>query len=160
MRVAFARRFEIDVGKDLARARLHDHDAVGKECTLEHGMGDEDDGDAGLAPEPQHVVIEFLPGNLVERGERLVHQQQLGPGHQRAGDRNPHLHAARELARISVGEIGQPNGGQRRHDGRGGVALAQAPQAKRQEDIAEHRLPGHQRRLLKDEADVALRQAF
>ena len=45
-----------------------------------------------------------LAGHLVERPERLVHQQQLRVEGQRPGDRHPLLHAARQLPGMLVGE--------------------------------------------------------
>ena len=45
------------------------------------------------------LVLHLLAQLLVERAERLVHQHELGLEHQRAGDRDPLLLAARELAR-------------------------------------------------------------
>ena len=38
--------------------------------------------------------VEPLSRELVERAERLVHQQQVGRGDERARDRRAHLHAA------------------------------------------------------------------
>ena len=50
----------------------------------------------------QQIVVELEAGDLVERGEWLVHQQQLRLGDQRAGDRDAHLHAAGQFARIGA----------------------------------------------------------
>ena len=60
-----------------------------------------------LAPQRQQIVVELEAGDLVERRERLVHQQHARRGDQRARDRHPHPHAAGEFARIGVGEIRQ-----------------------------------------------------
>ena len=54
---------------------------------------------AGLAADPQQLGLHVLAGHLVERAERLVHQQQRGMRGQRAGDRDALLHAARQLPR-------------------------------------------------------------
>jgi len=40
--------------------------------------------------------------------KRLVHQQDLWVGDQRAAPARPHLHAAGQFARIGVGEFGKP----------------------------------------------------
>ena len=53
-------------------------------------------------PQPQQIVVQRVPGDLVERGERLVEQQQVGFGDEGAGDRDAHPHAARQLARIGL----------------------------------------------------------
>ena len=76
-------------------------------------MGDEDHGRAASLPQRQQIVVEPEAGDLVERGERLVHQQQLRLGHQRARDRDPHPHAAGQFARKGVREIRQADARQR-----------------------------------------------
>ena len=116
-------------------------------------MRDEDHRPAIFFLEPQDVVVELEAGDLVERRERLVHQQQRRPGHQCAGDGNAHLHAAGQFARIGLREIGQADAFQRLHDALPRLALRLARKPERQPDIVEHRRPGHQRRLLKHEAD-------
>ena len=40
-------------------------------------------------PQPQQLLVELVAHDLVERAERLVHQQQLRIEGQRAGDRHP-----------------------------------------------------------------------
>ena len=74
---------------------------------LEHRMGDEHHGLAQLSPQRQEIAVEPEAGDLVERRERLVHQQHLRLGDQRARDRHPHLHAAGQFARIGLREIGE-----------------------------------------------------
>ena len=51
-------------------------------------------------PELQQLLVELVAHDLVERAERLVHQQQVGIEGQRAGDRGALLHAARQLPGI------------------------------------------------------------
>jgi hypothetical protein len=46
-----------------------------------------------------------FPGWLVERGKRLVEQQQTGLDRQGAGQRHPLLFAAAERSRCPVGEV-------------------------------------------------------
>jgi hypothetical protein len=123
---------------------------------LEHRVGNEDHRDTGFAPEAQHVVVELLPRDFVERGEGLVHQQELGLGDERAGDRDAHLHAARQFARIGLGEIGEADGAQHVHDARACRGLGDAVEPQRQVDIVVDRGPRHQRRFLEHEADIAL----
>jgi hypothetical protein len=57
-------------------------------------MGDEDDGAAALLLHAEEVVVEFLARDLVERGERLVHEEEPWLRGEGARDRDPHLHAA------------------------------------------------------------------
>ena len=52
--------------------------------------------------DPQHRVAEQQSRLLVERGERLVHQQDPRLGGERAGDRDALPHAARQLGRAGA----------------------------------------------------------
>ena len=58
---------------------------------------------------PRQQFLHMVAGQRVERAERLVHQQHLGPVGQRAGDRDALLHAARKLARKGLRETLQPD---------------------------------------------------
>ena len=65
-------------------------------------MGDEEDRRAGLLPDAQQLLVELVAGDLVERAERLVHQQDARPADQRPGDRHALAHAAGKLVRQRV----------------------------------------------------------
>ena len=67
-------------------------------------MGDEHHRRAGHAADVEQQVLHLHAGQFVERAERLVHQQQRRPRHQRAAERDALLHAAGELMRPAVGE--------------------------------------------------------
>src|SRR5262249_31023362 len=56
-----------------------------------------------------HLVAEKEPRLLVERGERLVHQQYLWLGRERACHRDALAHAARQLGRVAALEAGKPD---------------------------------------------------
>src|SRR5205823_15123277 len=47
------------------------------------------------------------PGERIEGGEGLVHEQDVRLDRHGAGDGDPLLHAARELVRERVGELGE-----------------------------------------------------
>ena len=104
-------------------------------------MGDEHRREAVLPPQRQQVVVEPVARDLVERRERLVHQQDLRLRHQRARDRDAHLHAAGELARIGLLEALEAD--QRQHLGgaRLRLALADARERQRQHHVASARSP-------------------
>ena len=51
----------------------------------------------GLAPDPGQLVVQHIAGDGVERGERLVHQQQLAVLGERPGHRHALAHPAGEL---------------------------------------------------------------
>ena len=91
-----------DLAAHGARIRAHDHDAVAEEHGLLDEMRDEDDrreAARALGEEPIDLGAKQLRREDVERGERLVHAEQLRPAHERAGDSDALLHAARELLR-------------------------------------------------------------
>ena len=48
----------------------------------------------------RQLALQCVAGDRIDRGERLVHQQQLGVGGERASDADALLLAARELMRI------------------------------------------------------------
>ena len=66
----------------------------------------------------EQIVVEAKARDLVERRERLVHQQEPRLGHQRTRDRCAHLHAAGELARIARCKARQAYARKRRLDAR------------------------------------------
>ena len=81
-------------------------------------MGDEADRLVGARPQFQQLLVEVVAHDLVERAERLVHQQQIGVEGERAGDRGALLHAARELPGIFLLEAGEVDELQRALDAR------------------------------------------
>src|SRR5207237_1243082 len=72
---AIGRPVAIDDLDDAAGPRAHHHDLARQEHRLGDRVGDEDHGLAGLLPQPQQLLVEVVAGDLVERAERLVHQQ-------------------------------------------------------------------------------------
>jgi hypothetical protein len=68
------------------------------------------------------VVHEKLAGLRVERGERLVHEEDRGPHGECARDADALAHAAGELLRIGIGELGEARPG--KDVGDDGLALA------------------------------------
>ncbi len=107
----------------------------------------------------QHLVAEQQPGLLVERGERLVHQQDLRLGGERAGDGDALAHAAGELVRIAVlepVEADQRDELLRLVEPRG---LAHAGDLEREGDVLDHGAPGKGRFLLEHHADRGVRPA-
>ena len=71
-----------------------DHDRGRQPRHLGHRVADIDDRHARLVAQPLDVGQDLGPARLVERGQRLVHQQQPRLGEQRAADRDPLLLAA------------------------------------------------------------------
>ena len=102
--VAGAER-DVDHVGDAPRARRHHDDALGEEDRLGDRVGDEHDRGARLGADPDQLGLHALARHLVQRAERLVHEQQRRPARERAGDRHALLHAARELAGAVGGEV-------------------------------------------------------
>ena len=86
------------------------HDPVGEAGGLPDVVGDEQDGQLALGPDPLQLVVEHVAGHRVERAERLVHQQDRCVQCERAGQGDPLPHAAGQLVRALVGEVAQVDG--------------------------------------------------
>jgi hypothetical protein len=97
------------------------------------------------------------PQLLVERAERLVHQQHLGLEHQRPGDRHALAHAPRQGVGVGRGELGQAQPLERLGDQ--GVALGPGPPAldvEPEPDVPLDGLPGTHAVVLEDHAEQRL----
>ena len=90
----------------------------------------------GLVPDPQQLAVQALARHLVERAERLVHQQQRRREGERARDRDALLHAARELPRVVVLEAGQLDEVEQLAHALVAAAPVPAEQLERQRDVA------------------------
>ena len=99
-------------------------------------------------------MTHVLAGDLVEGGERLVHQQQRSAERHRPDEGDALLHPARQLVRVGVGELGEADLGEqvagraRRFAGRVAVDLEE------QAGVAGDGAPGQQRRRLRHEPDT------
>ena len=87
-------------------ALVHHHDVVGERHRFFLAVGDLDEADAELALKPLQLAAHPHPQERIERGERLVEQQDLRLGDQCAGERDALLLAAGELGR-EPGRIGR-----------------------------------------------------
>ena len=106
-------------------AVLHDGDAVAELQRLRQVVGDEHRRLAQLPLQPDHLVLHVPPDQRVERGERLVEQQDLGVVGQGPGQADPLLHAAAELVRVGVAEAARARPGPAcRRPARSRVALS------------------------------------
>ena len=120
-------------------------------------MGHEHDRGAGFPPDAQQLFVQIVPLDLVQRAEGLVHQQHPGAADERPGDGNALAHPAREL--MGQGTLAPLVG-------RPAPAAPPAPRAarppppapadlQRQADVVDDAAPGQQRRVLKNEGEVA-----
>ncbi len=95
----------------------------------------------------EHEVLEVAAGLRVDRGERLVHQQDRRLVGERAGDRDPLLHPAGELPRVAVHEPDEPDGAERLLDQGGALPLRELLVAQRQQDVDRTDIHGISERL-------------
>ncbi len=100
------------VRHDAAVAEADDARAVLRDLVL---VRDDDDRDAALALELLKDLHHLDTGARVEVARRLVREQDRRLGHQRARDRHALLLAARQLIRMMVRAVGEPDRGERRH---------------------------------------------
>src|SRR3982751_5868598 len=68
---------------ELPGSRSEDRDAVPEPYGFRDVMGHVHNG-AGIAPEADELVAEVVARDLVESRERLIHQQHVWVGHERA----------------------------------------------------------------------------
>ncbi len=145
------------------RADLRDAGAMHHHHEVRHGqrfgliVGDVDNRSADAAMDMLDLGLHLLAQLLVERAERLIHQQQARPRHQRPRHGNALLLPARELARIARCQV--PKLHERQHLG---DALARffarelGAHPQRESDVVRDRHVREQRVGLKHHADVAL----
>ena len=96
----------------------------------------------------QQLCVELVAHDLVQRSERLVHEQQLRIERQRASDRGPLLHTARELPGVLVLEALQVDHLQPARRALAPLRRRQAHHLERQHHVALDRAPREQRRRL------------
>src|SRR5215203_4160906 len=143
--------------EDAAGLRLHDDGAVGKRHRLLDVVGNEEHRRAVLLPQGEKMLVQARPGEGVEGRERLVEEEHLRLGHEGAGDRDPLLLAAGQLARPAAGMLDEPDAGKRVPDpvaALGGGAVVE-PEA----DIVGDGQPGQEARLLEHDPDRRVRLA-
>ena len=119
-------------------------------------MRDEDHRRARLRPDLEQLHVEPLPRHLVQRAERLVHQEQRGRERQRASDRHALLHASGQLPRMVAGERGELHEVEHRVDALAAPRAAPAQHLERQRDVLRDRAPVVEHRRLEDDAVVAI----
>ena len=90
-------------------AVVHHRDPVGHRQRLFLVVGHVDERDAHLALDPLELDLHRLPELEVERAERLVQQEGARIVDQRPRQRHALLLPARELRRLAVGELRQPD---------------------------------------------------
>ena len=148
--VLVTRRPEVDVDDvgDPTRSWRHHHHTIGEIDRLRDRVGDEDHRGLCRRTDPQQLGLHVFAGHLVERAERLIHQQQRWMRRQCTGDRHALLHAARQLPGQVRSEVGELDELQHLVGALATLRLAPALQFQRQLDVPADGSPLEQPRLL------------
>src|SRR5216684_8826116 len=77
--IAWGGEIDTDLLGHAARPRREHEDAVGEVDRLGNAVGDENDRGAGGGPDAEQLLVQVIARDLVERAERLVHQQDRRP---------------------------------------------------------------------------------
>ena len=107
----------------------------------------------------QQLLLQVLANQRIERGKRLVHQQNVGIGGKGTGQPHALLHAARELMGVFVGPALQPDQGQLLMHDALAFCLGRAAQLQTQAHDFRHRPPGQQGKLLEHHGHPRAAQA-
>src|SRR5919201_1098530 len=149
------------VGQDLlGQAQLddlavfHDRHPVAEAERLVDIVGDEHDSAVHLRLEVKQEVLHVPPDQRIERAKGLIHEQDLLPGGQRAGQPHPLPHATREFRDTFVALPGQAHHLEHLFTAcpahLGGEALDLEPEC----DVVEHRAVRQQPEMLEDHPDL------
>jgi len=131
-------------------------DQVGQREGLGLVVGDVHRGGAAVAGQGGDLDPEPLAQVGVEIGQRLVEQQQAGPGHHGASQRDPLLLAAGELVGIAGCQCAEPDPLENLVGAAGGFGARQAAAAKRVADVAQHTQVWPQGVVLEHHGEVAV----
>ena len=85
-------------------ATVHDQHARAKTQRFVDIMGDKQDGDAGFPVDTGDLILQGSARDLIHRAERLIHQQQVGGGGERARNADALLLSAGKLIRIALAQ--------------------------------------------------------
>ena len=122
--------------------------------TTGHLVGDDEDGDAELVADAADELEDLARGGRVERGGRLVAQQNRGVRGERAGDADALLLPARELRGVIFAALGEADELEQLVDARGDVRGLGAGDLQRVRDVLLGRARIEQVDVLRDHADL------
>src|SRR5215510_3274342 len=140
---------------DAARPRAHHHDPVAQIDGFVEVVGDEQNGLAGLALDPQQLQLQDLARLRIERAERLIHEQNRRIDGERASEIDALLHTARQLVRELLAGGAEPDKLKQRLGTLAALASRHALELEAELHIGARRAPGQQIRLLEHEAAIA-----
>ena len=137
-------------------ALVHHRDPVRQRERLLLVVGDVDEGDADLLLQRDQLELHALLELRIERGQRLVEQQQLRPVDQRARHGDALALAAGELVRVALLHAEQRHVFERLVDARADLRLRTLAHLQRKRDVLLHRHVREQRVALEHRVDVAV----
>jgi hypothetical protein len=114
-----------------------------------------DERDADVVLDPLQLELHLLAELQVERPERLVEEEDAWAVHERAGERDPLLLAAGELARLALAEPRERDELEHLLDAALHVVAAHAAAPKPERDVLEDREVREERVALEDGVHVA-----
>ena len=145
----------LDDRLDAAGPCGHDGDAVGEEHRFGEAVRHEDDRLAGLGEQDRQIFAEHHAGLLVERGERLVHQEDVGADAETARQIDALAHADGKLGRIMSGKARHADGvAAQRARGRPIRPSASPLNFSATRKFSSIVIPGKERAFLEDEGDL------
>ena len=147
---------DVDDARNPAGPGRHDDHSRRQEDRLGDGVGHEDDRRPEPPPEVHQLEVHPFAGHLVERPERLVHEEQARVEGEGPGDRDALLHPARQLPRVLGREVTELDEIEQCVGALHAFRAGEAHDLERQLDVALHGPPVHQHRRLEDHAVVAL----
>ena len=157
--VARLRQLHRKVGADMAGIAPQHDDAVGQQHGFFNVVCDEEDGLGGhglLRPQLQQFAAQVLGGQHVERGKRLVHEENFRLDHQGAGKTHALPHAAGELLGIGRFKTVQADHVEHLHAAFAALRGCHAARLQRRLNVLKYREPGKQRETLEDDRDIDL----
>ena len=119
-------------------------------------MGDDDGGDAQFLLDALDLHLHLNAQLGVQVGQRLVQQQDMGPGHQSACQSHPLLLTAGKLSGVALVQPGQLHQGQDLRHPLRDFRLFQLLQLQTEGHVLKHGHMGEQGIVLEENADVPL----
>ena len=149
-----------EIGADAAGILSQHHHAVGQGDGFFDVVGDEEDGAGGhFLAEPQfhQLAAQVFGGEHVERGERLVHEEDFGLHDQGAGKPDALFHAAGEFLGEGGFEAVEAHRIQDFQAAPHALVGGNAARLERGLHVIQHGEPGKQGEALKHDGDVGAR---
>jgi hypothetical protein len=134
--------------------RREDRHPIGEICRLADVVGHEENRLPRFLPDLLQLLVQDVASLSVERGEGLVHEQDLRIHREGAGDGNSLSHASGQLMRVRAGESGEMHHSQKMHRSFVPLGSGDSHAPERKFDVPEHVEPRKERGLLKHHASI------